>query len=136
MKCSRCRSRRPAAAGSASLTSNGTRDPGGTLTSARTARIAEIAATTHSISAAAARSAMSGDNSGHDAAISKPASSPAKYCHSSSVMNGMIGCSSRRICPSTQAVIARVSARADASSPCRIGLVNSTYQSQNVPHTN
>ena len=37
-------------------------------------------------------------SSGHDAAISKPAPSPAKYCHSSSVMNGMIGCSSCTIC--------------------------------------
>ena len=51
-------------------------------------------------------------------------------------MKGMNGCSSFRIWSSTQAVVARVSALAASSSPLRIGLASSRYQSQNVPQVN
>ncbi len=47
-------------------------------------------------------------------------------------MNGITGWSSFRMVSSTQAVIARVSPFAAWSSPFRIGLASSTYQSQNT----
>ena len=56
--------------------------------------------------------------------------------HSSSVMNGMNGCSSFSTWSSAQAVVARVSALAASSLPVRIGLVSSRYQSQKVPQVN
>jgi len=50
--------------------------------------------------------------------------------HSSSVMNGMNGCSSLRISSSAQAAVARVSSLAAPSGPVSSGFDNSTYQSQ------
>ena len=41
----------------------------------------------------------------------------------------------KRASPSTQVVVARVSPFPLSSEPCRIGLVNSRYQSQNSSHT-
>ncbi len=56
--------------------------------------------------------------------------SGATFCHSSSVMKGMIGCASRKIASSTRTSVRRV-ARCWPSEPvCSCTFASSTYQSQ------
>jgi hypothetical protein len=109
--------------------------PGGTFISAFTERISLTVSTSQPISASASASIQLSGSSGHWAEISMPSRlgpNSAVLSHSSSVMNGITGCSSFRITSSAQAAVARVSALAAASSPFRIGLASSTYQSQNT----
>ena len=79
--------------GSASLISSGTRAAGGTLISALIARIAEIAWTTHSISAEASGSMIIGRELGPRRGDQHAGLAARKMLPISSVMNGMIGCS-------------------------------------------
>ena len=101
--------------------------------SARTERIAVTRSITQPISASAF-----GVVEAVDAAASRDSTSSASRfgpCspvtrHSSSVMNGMNGCSSFRISSSAQAAMARVSSFAAPSGPVSSGFDSSTYQSQ------
>ena len=115
-------------------TSTAMRAPGGTFISARTARIADRSSTTHSISAAAAGSCRSGGRSGQGAAISIPASAAGE------LPPQLLGDErhDRMQQMHESAPAPRRSSRGSRPSPprrrrCRIGLVNSRYQSQKVP---
>ena len=75
---------------------------------------------------------------GHGASTSSvvaPGPLSAVTRHSSSVMNGMNGCSSFRISSSTQAAMARVSSLAAPSGPVSTGFASSRYQSQKTFQT-
>ena len=111
---------------------------GGTFISARIERISPTVPTSQPISASASASIQLSGSSGHWAEISmlsRAGPNSAVFSHSSSVMNGITGCRSFRITSSAQAAVARVSALAAASSPFRIGLASSRYQSQNTFQT-
>src|SRR5437899_2824919 len=124
----------------ASTTSSGGRAELGTFSSARTERPSAMVSTIRLITASAAGSISDTGRSGQGAVIRKPlwsrgAPKPCVWPHSSSVRNGMTGCSSFRMTSSTQAAVARVSSRAASSaerSPSlpSTALANSTYQSQ------
>src|SRR6185437_12132337 len=91
--------------------------------------------TSQLISASAAVSVAAGAGQGWP--ISMPCSARwPSLSHSSSVMNGITGCSSFTVSRSTKAVTARVSSFSAPSAPCRIGLVSSTYQSHTAPQMN
>jgi hypothetical protein len=131
------RSSRSAVTGDAPETDRGIIAAAGTFISARTERTAVMNAINQLISAAASASSKPG--SGQRVSISSgrglvPFRSA--FRHSSSVMNGMKGCSIATMRSSTQATVARVSSRAPASSPASTGLASSRYQSQVRFHTN
>src|SRR5262245_25147947 len=95
--------------------------PAGTFISARTERTAPITSISHPISASAAGSSRP-SCCGHRVStsrLSRPAPLSPVTRHSSSVMNGMNGCSSLRISSSAQAVVARISVLAALSGPIR-----------------
>ena len=100
--------------------------------STRTERIAVTRSISQPISASASASSRP-SCFGHGASTSSasrfgPVSAVTR--HSSSVMNGMNGCSSLRISSSAQAAVARVSSLAAPSGPVSSGFDSSTYQSQ------
>ena len=104
----------------------------------RTERTSLTSLTSQPISSSASASARP-SNTGQverHSRFSRSTPTSTRRAHSSSVMNGMKGCSSFRIWSSTQAAVARVSALASSSSPLRIGLASSRYQSQKVPQVN
>ena len=123
-------------ASAASTTSRGGRAECGTLSSALTERPSLTAATISPISASASGSIRVSASCGQRAVISMPspraAPRSAVWSHSSSVRNGMTGCSSFRITSSAQAAVAWVSAFSASSAPLSSGLASSTYQSQKV----
>src|SRR5579875_1996443 len=61
-------------------------------------------------------------------------SRPVSTVHSSSVMNGMTGCSNRSSASSTNPSTCRVTSAARSSAPPRGILASSRYQSQNSSH--
>ncbi len=105
--------------------------------SARTERTAVTRSITQPISASASGSSRP-DSAGHCVSASMPARAApegAVTLHSSSVTNGMNGCSSFRISSRTQAVMARVSVFCGPSAPCSSGFASSRYQSQKMFQT-
>ena len=56
--------------------------------------------------------------------------SGATFCHSSSVMNGMIGCARRKAVSSTRTSVRRVPRCTASSGDCSCIFAISTYQSQ------
>ncbi len=123
---------------SAPLTLKGRRAPGGTFISERIERASLTSWISQPISASASASSHASGASGQRAVISmasRGAPKSASWVHSSSVTNGLIGCSSFSAWSSTQAVVARVSALAASSAPFSTGLDSSRYQSQNTFQT-
>ncbi len=93
------------------------------------------AATCASASASAPEASGCGKGATMTLSPALPASG-ATFCHSSSVMKGMIGCARRRVASSTRISVRRV-ARCSASLPrASCALASSTYQSQYSSHTN
>ena len=120
----------------ASRTCSGSRAPGGTLSSARAARISLTRRISQSISFAATGSSARASAIGQRATISSWSRAPIA-CHNSSVMNGMNGWSMTRIWSNAQPATALVSSSTGARSPSVVaGLVSSMYQSQKRDQTN
>ena len=94
--------------------------------SERNRRISVTSRIIEAISASAARSANA--NAGQAATIT--VSSPVSAVHSSSVTNGMTGCSSRINCSSTKPSTCRVVSAAASSEEASGTLASSRYQSQ------
>ena len=122
----------------APISTKGILAPAGTFISERTERTSLTSLTIQPISSSAGASA-SPSNTGQlerHSRLARSTPTSTRRAHNSSVMKGMNGCRSFNTWSSTQAAVARVSALASASSPLRIGLASSRYQSQKVPQVN